>query len=128
MKNYILIGLVSILILFSLYLIGRTTGKGEAIEETIVSKVSAPSPVNINLDSGFNNFREHSTLTFDKLHCELYEEKSRFIGNLDKHINALGKANLESYDGSTSELLLSLIKEINKVKTQKNLLQSKLSY
>jgi hypothetical protein len=109
-------------------LIGRTTGKGEAIEETIVSKVSAPSPVNINLDSGFNNFREHSTLTFDKLHCELYEEKSRFIGNLDKHINALGKANLESYDGSTSELLLSLIKEINKVKTQKNLLQSKLSY
>ena len=41
---------------------------------------------------------------------------------VDKHVNPLGKTSLEEYDVLTSELLMSLIKEINKVKTQKNLL------
>lgn len=78
MNNNILIAFIVLLILFSLYLIGRNEIPGAGTINRIISnKVTTPSTVNINLDSGFDNFKDHSKLNFDKLHCELYEEKSK---------------------------------------------------
>lgn len=75
--NKIIIGSFLALILFSLYLIASNSTKpGETSRRVIAtSKVSGPSPVNIDLDSSFNNFKNFSTLTYNRLHCELYEEK-----------------------------------------------------
>lgn len=69
--NRLIIAFVLALILFSLYLIGKSQSRGGVISDRQVSttKVSTPSSVNIDLDSRFNDFKDYGKLTFDKLHC-----------------------------------------------------------
>ena len=69
--NRVIIAIVLALILFSLYLIGKSHGRGGVISDsqTSTTKVSTPSSVNIDLDSRFNDFKDYGKLTFDKLHC-----------------------------------------------------------
>lgn len=97
MRNIVVSVVISLIILFSLFLIAQDQIRGpKSTKEITVSKSSVPTPVNINLDSNFNNFKDQSKLTFDKLHCELYEEKS-MIGDIQTNMSILeGKLILRS--------------------------------
>lgn len=74
MIKVVLAGAVSLLILLSLVVIYLSElSPKDTFKDKVSSRTVTPPSVNIDLDSKFNNFKNHTSLTLDTLPCSLYE-------------------------------------------------------